>query len=237
MLTLTALLSLSSRLRVHRASLVSMSAAQIEVERKFQAPPDHAALAERIVANGGAVVGTKSFTDTYYDSTACVLTRRDMWLRCRDGAWELKLPIEDDARRSGGERTVFREIEGTDAVAEALQTLLPGTSGPEALESLIEAAGLEPFAEFSTTRSQYKLGRASIDADIASFGHSVMEIEVMCTSASEVAAAEAEIARVAELCGATPLSGAMGGKLETFIRQHCPNVLAQLIDVGILQKS
>ena len=62
-----------------------------------------------------------------------------------------------------------------------------------------------------------------------------MEIERLVDDASEVAAAEAQIARVAGLVGAEPLTGALGGKLETYIRRHCPEVLAALVEEGILQ--
>ena len=46
-------------------------------------------------------------------------------------------------------------------------------------------------------------------------------------------AAEDEIERVANLVGATPLT-ASGGKLETYIRRFCPDVLAQLLEAGVL---
>ena len=210
----------------------------IEVEKKFAAPSDHAALEAAVVAEGGTHLGTKSFTDVYYDTAGCSLTRRDMWLRCRDGAWELKLPVEEDARRSGGERTVFTEVEGEEAVAKALQSLLPVAEAPQTpLAELLASAQVSPFAEFSTSRSKWTMGSASIDADVASFGHAVMEIEVMCSSQAEVAAAEAEIARVADLLGAQPLSKGSGGKLETYIRRHCPSVLEQLVEAGVLRAS
>ena len=96
-------------------------------------------------------------------------------------------------------------------------------------------AALQPFAEFETVRSKWTLGECAIDADVASFGHAVLEIEVMCADGSEVAAAEDEIARVAALIGATPLTNALGGKLETYIRRHAPTVLAALIEEGILR--
>ena len=169
--------------------------------------------------------------------SGCVLTRRDMWLRKRDSSWELKLPIEADAKRSGGERTVFREVEGEDAVAKELDSLLPDGIGPVtegALDSMLAARGVAPLAEFSTTRAKFKLGKAAIDADVASFGHSVLEIEILCRDPSEVDAANSEIDRVAEQLGVTPL-GAIGGKLETYIRNHCPAVLKELVDAGILQ--
>lgn len=69
--------------------------AAIEVEKKFTAP-DYESLSKCVKEGGGTDIGTKSFTDVYYDTSACVLTRKDTWLRCRDGAWELKLPVEDE---------------------------------------------------------------------------------------------------------------------------------------------
>jgi len=211
-----------------RAGFTTM---QIEVERKFEPPTDVEALSCIISTHGGEKVGEKTFSDTYYDTAACALTSRDTWLRRRDGAWELKLPVDAAAKRSGGERTVFREVEGTVEVNSALSELVDGAG--QTLEDTLRSAALVPFAEFSTVRTKWKLGRASIDADIASFGHAVMEIEVMCANPSEVAQAEEEIAGVAELIGAKPL-GALGGKLETYIRRHAPKVLAALVEAGIL---
>jgi thiamine-triphosphatase len=273
---------------VVRALSVGAAHGRIEVERKF-VPGDLDELDERVSTFGGVCLGTQSFTDVYYDTPACTLTRRDMWLRCRDGAWELKVPTDADARRSGGERSVFREVEGTAAVNEALRALVvaaPDESGVSTcLDETLATMGAQPFAEFSTTRSKWKLGSCThvrrartcdmtmtttttttttchvctymlhvrcaamalysdmlrvlapygrLDADVASFGHAVMEIEVMVEDTSEVVAAEDEIARVAELVGAKPL-GACGGKLETYIRRKAPDVLSALIDEGILQ--
>jgi adenylate cyclase class IV len=94
--------------------------ATIEVERKFNLPSGKD-LSDRVTALGGEVKGKVQFTDSYWDTAGCTLTRRDVWLRQRDGAWELKLPVEEeDARRSGGERSVFHEIETPHAVGIAL---------------------------------------------------------------------------------------------------------------------
>lgn len=38
----------------------------------------------------------------------------------------------------------------------------------------------------SQVRTRLRVGGASVDADEASFGHSVVEVEVMCGSAEEV---------------------------------------------------
>ena len=121
---------------------------------------------------------------------------------------------------------------GAAAVNAALHELLP-SCGAELAET-IAASGAQPFAEFKTARTKWKLGGCGLDADVASFGHAVMEIEVLVKEKSEVAEAEAEINRVADLVGATPLK-AMGGKLETYIRRHSPEVFAALVEEGILQ--
>ena len=86
------------------------STAAIEVERKFAAG-DPSALRQRVEASGGRVLGEAAFNDQYWDSAQCTLTRRDTWLRRRQEQWELKVPIVG-SRRSGGETTSFREIEG-----------------------------------------------------------------------------------------------------------------------------
>ena len=75
---------------------------------------------------------------------------------------------------------------------------------------------------------------ASFDADVASFGHAILEIEVMVDDASGVKRAEDEIGKVAAMISAKPL-GAVGGKLEAYIRRHSPSVLAALVEEGILQ--
>ena len=53
-------------------------------------------------------------------------------------------------------------------------------------------------------------------------------------TSSQVAKAEAEIQRVATLLSAQPLAKGTGGKLETYIRRYCPDVLRQLVEAGVL---
>ena len=76
----------------HRCDVAAgmMCAGVIEVERKFQPPTDLAALDSRVRAEGGNKLGEKIFKDTYYDTQACDLTRRDVWLRLREDSWEVR---------------------------------------------------------------------------------------------------------------------------------------------------
>jgi inorganic triphosphatase YgiF len=96
----------------------------IEVERKYEADASAEELTRRVEALGGRSKGVVTFTDAYYDTPDRALCAQDVWLRRRDAAWEIKLPVLADARRSGGERSVFREVEGArDVLREFLGAL------------------------------------------------------------------------------------------------------------------
>ena len=230
---------------------------QIEVERKYSAGDGVEAIARRVADLGGSEIGSVVFTDTYYDTPTCALTANDVWLRRRDDRWELKVPIPGDARRSGGERSVFREVEGAagclDELGKVLGTetraaLRTGRSetgeardddraekdGDENLRRFMAERTVVPFASFTTTRAKFFLDGAAIDVDSASFGHTVVEVEVLCGDAGEVPAAEALVRAVAAKLALTDV-GATGGKLETYLRRNCPKHLETLVERGILQ--
>ena len=241
-----------------------MAPDQIEVERKYSAGAGVEAIARRVADLGGSEIGSVAFTDTYYDTPECALTANDVWLRRRDDRWEIKVPIPGDARRSGGERSVFREVEGAAGCLAELREVLP-LRGPssaerrkgrsendeeglrrfddregedadddEKLRRFASSQSVAPFASFATTRARFSLDGAAIDVDSASFGHTVVEVEVLCGDAGEVPAAEALVRAVAEKLALEDV-GATGGKLETYLRRNCPKHLETLVAKGILR--
>ncbi|XP_035268698.1 thiamine-triphosphatase isoform X1 [Anguilla anguilla] len=84
----------------------------VEVERKFVCDPD---IKNKLRDIGAVCVGQCRFQDQYFDSPDFSLTLNDVWLRCRQGCWELKCPAmekmqgweEDQAERLC---TRYREI-------------------------------------------------------------------------------------------------------------------------------
>lgn len=100
------------RLRVATSTAVCCAAAgqtaeaapRIEVERKFQAP--EGGVTPAVLAAGGTFLGEKRFSDAYWDTPECDLTRTDTWLRVRrmqadhEGQWELKLPVRLPCREA-----------------------------------------------------------------------------------------------------------------------------------------
>ena len=216
----------------------------IEVERKYDASSVSVeTLRETVESLGGVTKGVVTFTDVYYDTPDAALAAKDTWLRTRDGAWEIKVPLQGDERRSGGERSVFREVEGAGPCLRELNIAL-GALPPEdgssddddevALAAAMATSRVAPFAEFTTRRAKFELDGASVDVDAASFGHAVCEVEVLCAYASQVPDAEAKIAYVAQRLGLAPLMDS-GGKLETFIRRNCPTHLKVLVEAGYLK--
>jgi len=215
----------------------------IEVERKYDASSVSVeTLRETVESLGGVAKGVVTFTDVYYDTPDAALAAKDTWLRTRDGAWEIKVPLQGDERerRSGGERSVFREVEGAGPCLRELNIALGADpeegSGDDvvALAAAMARSRVAPFAEFTTRRAKFELDGASVDVDAASFGHAVCEVEVLCAHASRVPDAEAEIAYVASRLGLTPLTDS-GGKLESFIRRNCPTHLRVLVEAGYLK--
>ena len=203
----------------------------IEVERKYDASVVSVdALTKTVESLGGETKGVVTFTDVYYDTPDASLAAKDTWLRARDGAWEIKVPLnqgDDTAPRSGGERSVFREVEGPGACLHELNaalgvprvpTQLANEDAEAALIAAMKTLDVHPFAKFTTERAKFALDGANVDVDAASFGHGVCEVEVLCAYESQVPDAEAKISYVAQRLGLTPLSDS-GGKLETYIRR------------------
>ncbi|XP_029517016.1 thiamine-triphosphatase [Oncorhynchus nerka] len=76
------------------------STMSVEVERKFVCDADIQKQLEEI---GAVCIGQKQFQDKYFDTPDFLLTLRDVWLRCRQGCWELKCATVTKAEDRVGE--------------------------------------------------------------------------------------------------------------------------------------
>ena len=61
----------------------------IEVEKKFSVTPD----IKMRLTQGAELLGEREMNDVYYDTSSYTLTLEGKYLRCRNGAWELKIPL------------------------------------------------------------------------------------------------------------------------------------------------
>ena len=147
----------------------------IEVEKKLDLTPAE----EARLLKGATFVNEKTFTDIYYDTADYVLTREDIWLREREGKWELKVSRDRSLNRLGDQ---YEEV--TDS-AEILARL----SLDRVLKlnrALLATHGYRPFVELATTRRKYKKGAYTIDCDLVRYAGTDMvyrlaEIEAQAT--------------------------------------------------------
>ena len=192
----------------------------IEVEKKFFL--DNAD--RNALLLGAKSVGTKTFTDTYYDTSAYDLTRRDIWLRVRDDRWELKLPLGHFQSRAANQ---YRELETEKEISEYFHF-----TGEQPLSDSLANAGYLPFATITTVRSKYERDGFIIDLDVMDFGYELAEIEKMVENEEEAEKAAEEILEFARTFNLRP--GQVRGKVIEFLKRKDPNHFNALVSAGIV---
>jgi adenylate cyclase class IV len=183
----------------------------IEIEKKFKLTSDDI---QRLTADG-TLLGEKQITDTYYDNALFVLGRGDMWLRERNGRFELKMPL---GGRTNGSVQTYDELEDDESIRKALN--LPFD---QPLVDTLTAAGYNPFCICKTTRTKYKIGEFGLDVDVADFGdftYELAEIELMAEDAAAMAEAERKILEFAKKHGLA--LGEIRGKIIEYIARKRP---------------
>ncbi|XP_061095299.1 thiamine-triphosphatase isoform X1 [Conger conger] len=99
----------------------------VEVERKFLCGPD---IQKKLGDIGAVCVGKCRFQDQYFDSPDFILTLNGVWLRRREGCWELKCPVTERAQRreEEGERlcTQYQEITLLPQIIAAVREVMAG---------------------------------------------------------------------------------------------------------------
>lgn len=144
----------------------------IEVERKFRVSQETRSMLEQM-----------SLSTTFVELEDCYLSEElaleDMWLRQRNGIWELKVPVASDRTKRLG-AMVYRELVGP-AVWHELS--------PIKVED-----GLLPYATIRTERTQlkclWKTEEIAVVLDVCTsedgFRYSVGELEILVHRDSEV---------------------------------------------------
>lgn len=189
----------------------------IEVEQKFTLSPE-----QEISLLEGAVLDYKKVNvDEFFDLPDWKLSLQDVWLRKRNGNWELKV----GRRLKEGLATVYDELESDDLIASWLN--LPG----EHLEKEITGAGYACYARIEKSRRSYTREGFRIDIDLCDFGYGNTEIELLVEQGQE-AEAQDRIAVFAKRIGLT--SEPVQGKVIEYIRRFNPDHYQALHSAGIL---
>lgn len=228
----------------------------VEVEQKFQLS-ETGSLDSKLISLGFESKATVRFVDWYFDTEACDLSTNDLWLRYREkggkGQWELKV---GKSSSSGVESTtIYEEIEGDQACVVATDFLLSKSikdemaaageksiDGFEAPELPPQAANLHPFCRLETTRSSWVIDSSDhehaglqVDLDSTNTGHTVGEVETMC-SEDEIEIGRTRVQRLISI-----LSGHEGknqspavGKLEHYLMKFRPEHFEACVSAGVI---
>ena len=161
---------------------------QIEVEKKVKLEDHH--LAE--IIKKGIFLKEKQIKDTYFDKVDFDFTIQNMWLRERDGQFELKRGIKKERESID----YYEEIIDKESIRVHL-----GIHPEREFSQAILQAGIHPFCSFVTHRQCYQLGEVFIDIDKADFGdlsYVVAEFEVLVDSIEKIEEAEEKIQELLE---------------------------------------
>lgn len=194
----------------------------IEVEKKFNLSGEEISR----LTQDAEYLGERVYTDTYIDTPDYFLTRNDIWLRSRDGKFELKLPMKG-SEASNGRLDQFREIDTEREIMELMQLNPCGT-----LQETLEANGYVPFAIINTVRKKYQKGDFIIDLDGTDFGYNIGEIERMVDDPSQMEDAVQQILDFSQVHSLT--IAPVRGKVIEYVRRNNPDHYNALLEAGVI---
>jgi len=191
-----------------------------EIEKNFNATKEQ----EEKLLRGAEFLGTKVFTDVYYDNKTYDITRQDIWLRSREGKFEAKVSIGENP--GVGDR--YNEIENDEEIKKLLHMESSGD-----LKELLEINNYTPFCVCKTARKKYKKEGFNIDIDAAEFKDGFkfeqMEVELMVEDESKAEEAAQKIVNFAKPYG---LQEVNTGKISSYLKSKRPEHYKVLADLG-----
>lgn len=197
----------------------------IEIEKKFSIKEGDF---ERLTKDA-EFVSEKTHTDTYYDKKDYSLTTQGIWLRNRNGKWELKSRLHEEGD-SGVDQ--YEEIEDENKIRDFLK-LKKNRSFAEDLEM----NEYFPFCSYKTIRKKYKKDPFTLDFDFVDFGdfqYEVLEIELTVRDTPEIANATKSILDFAKDNGLGTKKA--WSKPKTYLKRNNPKHFQILVDAGVMKK-
>lgn len=196
----------------------------IEIERKFALKDGDR---ERLI-DGAEFLKEKIIFDSYYDTDDYSLTSKDIWLRSRNGKFELKFPLHGKEGLNR-EADQYEEITTDDGIRSRLNL-----AGEKSLEVDLEENGYKPFCSYKTTRQEYKKGIFIIDIDEADFGDSSHQLAEIELEASDKSAIKETIAKILVFAKGLGLSNdKIRGKVTEYLRRYRIDHYRALVKAGV----
>jgi len=198
----------------------------IEVEKKFLLSD----IEKTQLLNGAEFLYEKLIADTYFDDSDYSLTKADLWLRARNGEYELKAPLKSG---SHGSAKRYHELTNEVAIAERLNI---GTENVFADE--LKLRGIAAFVTCRALRQSYMKDGFTIDIDSATYENSdftydIAEIELLVEDESETDSAEARIVTFAQKHNINT-DAHIRGKIPAYLQHVNPEHYAALVATAVL---
>ena len=195
----------------------------IEVEKKFILTTEQ----EKSLIEGADFLGEKKFTDIYYDDEDFSLTKKDLWLRNREGRFELKIPMNESIEKRISDQ--YRELESDEEILKYFNA-----EGTLSVEDFLAKKKYKPFCILKTVRKKYKKEEFNIDLDSTDFGYTLAEIEHMITDQSKI---EETIDAIIEFAKRHNIISTeyIRGKVTEYLRRNNPTHFQALIDAKVIK--
>ena len=193
----------------------------IEVEKKFRLNE----VERECLLEGAVFESERSFTDVYYDTPDYTLTRKDTWLRFRDGRCELKVPRRmDDYSKNAIDQ--YEELLTEQEIRQHLRLPIHTTFRED-----LEYSGYHPIGTITTHRKAYRKEGFVIDIDCTDTGYSIGEIELLVEDEVGMEEATQKIIEFAKRHTLAMIP--VRGKVMEYIRVNNPQHFQILIDAGV----
>lgn len=191
----------------------------IEIELKFQVSGED----REKLRTGATFKKRKVNIDVYYDTANFALVATDIWLRKRNGQFELKLPRAGNDKSS----TSYEEIESNDEITKHF-SFDPTLD----LETSLQKNGYLPFATFRTERETYERDGVTLEFDSTVFDQDeknpfvMVEAEIMVPNEADLIAEKNKLRTKVSEFGVELRTG--GGKGGEYFKRYQPEVYKRI---------
>ena len=194
----------------------------IEVEKRIRRDQE----TKNLLLIGAQFMNRKELNDIYYDKNDYELTCNDIWLRSRNGNFQIKIGIK------GAKGDQYKEIEDDGEIKKFLN--IPEE---EKIDDFLKENDFEEFCIFHTVREKYSNNGFSIEIDESKtndgFSYDLAEIELMVENEEEANQAREKIMDFLKEKGISSKNLFLGKVLE-YLREIKKEHFIALVKRGIV---
>ena len=185
----------------------------IEIEKKFEASEEDIGR----ITEDAKFIKESINKDTYYDREGFPLVKNNIFLRKRNGRFELKLYVAE----KGSRVDKYLELEDDETIKSKLN--IPAQKD---IDEYLAENEYVPFGSWETKRRRFEKDGFTIDVDSVDFGHNVVEIELMIEEGGDTNEAADKILNFAKTIRLE--EDKQEGKVMVFIKRNNPTAYEEI---------